>query len=272
MDNALAPQSPVLRMQRSRGRVMASWHRKDGATRLCELHQQGSARAIPLPGPEVVVLNTSGGLTGGDHFSIMLSVEADCCVTATTQTAERIYRSPGDAARIEIAMTVGPGGHLDWLPQETILFDHAHARRDTRIDLCGDAGCLMVETLVLGRAAMGETVTDVTLLDRRGIYRDGQPLHLDPVRIDRATLTPSPSGLDGARALASVVMVTRGAEDALCAARASLTEPGVRAAASAFDGKLTLRLMAGDAYPLRRQLMRLLTVLRRAPLPRVWQS
>ena len=263
---------PPTRMQRSRGEVVASWRMSGGQVRLHGLRQAGSARAIALPGPELVVLNTSGGLTGGDRLSVALDVGDGCRVTATTQTAERFYRAAEGRAQIDMSMTVGKGAHLDWLPQETILFDACAAERRTTIDLAADAGCLTLETLVMGRAAMGETLARVNLRDWRLIRRQGRPVHLEPLALDPARIGPQAAGLAGARAVSTVVMVTQGAEDAIGPARAALTEPGVTAAASGWDGRLVVRLMAPDGWPLRRQLVRLLATLRQSPLPRVWQN
>ena len=65
----------------------------------------------------------------------------------------------------------GAKGWLDWLPQETLLFHSSALHRKTRIDLAADAGCLSVETIALGRAAMGERVTSLVLQDRREVWR-----------------------------------------------------------------------------------------------------
>lgn len=245
---------------------------RGGAAVLARLEQAGSAKAIVLPGPEVVFLNTSGGLTGGDRLSYALDLPEGACVTATTQTAERLYRSAGGVARIAVRARVARGARLDWLPQETILFDCCKAHRRTTVELSQGASCLLLEALVLGRAAMGEQVRACEFRDSRMIRREGRPLHLEPLALDAARLAPGPAGLAGARALASVVFVSGGAEDALAPLRATLDEPGVRAAASGFDGRLVVRLMADDGLPLRRQILRLLAVLRAAPLPRVWQN
>lgn len=253
--------------QRSRGALAVAWV----AGRLHRLRQEGSAKGIALPGPDLVVLNTSGGLTGGDRLTIDLDTGDGARITATTQTAERLYRAAEGQADITITARVGRGSRLDWLPQETILFDGSHARRSTTIDLAADAACLTCETLVLGRAAMGETVARLSLHDTRRITRAGRPVHLDPFVLETTRLG-APAGPADARALCTVVLAAQGAEDATTPARATLTEPGVTAAASGWDGRLVVRLMAADAFPLRRQLVRLLATLRGAPLPRVWQG
>jgi urease accessory protein len=252
---------PIL--QRTRGEALAAF----GPRGLMRLRQQGSAKAI-LPhvggaAPEVVFLNTSGGLTAGDRLSYATEVPAGMRLTATTQTAERAYRAEGGTATVRVTHRVE--GWLDWLPQETILFDRAGLCRTTDIDLGPDAGCLALEMVVLGRAAMGERVAKVAFRDRRVIRRAGRPVVVEPLGFDDAALRSGAAGLDGARAFASIVMVGRGAEDAAGPVRAA------GAAASGFDGRLCVRMMAGDGLPLRRQVAAVLAVLRKGPLPRVWQ-
>lgn len=146
-------------MQRSHGTAHLSF-RADGARiALGDLRQQGSAKVLlPHVGavPEAVFLNTSGGITGGDRLRYGLDLGAGVRAVATTQTAERAYRASAGVGRMEVALTVGAGGWLDWLPQETILFQGSALHRETMVDLAGAAGCLVLESVVLGRAAMGE--------------------------------------------------------------------------------------------------------------------
>lgn len=268
---------PERLMQRSRGRAGISFALRDGAVRLVDLHQQGSAKAmlprVAGPVPEVVFLNTSGGLTGGDALSYAIEVGAGARVTATTQTAERAYSSLGAQAQLTVSARVGAGGRLDWLPQETILYEAAHLRRDTIIDLAADASCLLVESVVLGRQAMGERPAIAQLSDNRRVNRDGKPVWVERQRIDQHFLRDSenPALLSGARAFAVVALVAPGAEDALNPVRKVLDEAGCSAAASGWDGKCLVRVTAGDGWPLKRQLARVLAVLSGRPLPRVWQ-
>jgi len=259
------------RHQRARGEARVTFAQCAGKTALRGLRQQGSAKAIILHGPEVVFLNTAGGLTGGDRLRYALELGEGARAVATTQTAERIYRAGEGCARIDICLDVGAGGHLDWLPQETILFDASAAERRSTITLAQGAGCLALEAIVLGRAAMGETVRQIAFHDHRQIRRGDRPVFVEPLMLDTARLGAGAAVLDGARAFASLVLIAPGCEDALATARGALGEPGVRGGASGFDGKLVVRLMAGDGWPLRRQIARLLAALRRAPLPRVWQ-
>lgn len=266
---------PVPLHQRSHGAAHVGLLPGPAGARLDRLHQAGSAKAFVHPGasgPEVVFLNTSGGLAGGDTLAYRLDLAAGCRATATTQTAERAYRSIDSAAHVTVSHTVGVGAHLDWLPQETILYDRSHLNRETVIELAQDASCLMLEAIVLGRAAMGETLTEVVLRDTRRIMRAGRPVLIEPLQIGTEALTAGPAVLGDARAFATLALVVQGAEDAVGRARAELTEGGVTGGVSGFDGKLMIRLMAGDGWPLKRQIMRLVSVLRPGPLPRVWQN
>lgn len=267
--------TPATPMQRSHGSAFASFRCLDGRARLVDLAQSGSAKAM-LPRvsgvPEVVFLNTSGGLTDGDLLSYRLDLQAGCKVTATTQTAERVYASRGAAARAKVSAVVGAGGHLDWLPQETILFESSHLARDTQVDLAADASCLLSEIIILGRHAMGESLTAARLTDARMVRRLGVPVWAETVRIDADVLANASAALLGqARGFAVIALIAQGAEDALPRLRAALTVAGCEAAASGWDGKCLARIMARDGWPLKQQVALALAALRAGPLPRVWQ-
>jgi urease accessory protein len=261
------------RHQRVAGRAAVSF--APGA-RLVGLSQSGAAKAM-LPrmhgrAPEVVFLNTAGGLTGGDVLDFAVDLDGGTAV-ATTQTAERAYRSAGGVARMTTRLRLGAGATLHWLPQEVILFDGAALERGLEVDMAEDATLILLETLVLGRAAMGETVRRLHLRDRRVVRRGGRPVLIEGVRLDDADLTRAgAAGLHGARAVASLSLLAVDAEDRLAAIRAVLPADGsVRAAASAWDGRLTVRFAAPEAWPLRRAVARTVAALTRLPLPRVWQ-
>lgn len=265
---------PAPTAERSYGTARLGFRRAGPRTRLEDLHQSGSAKAFvhwSERGPDVVFLNTSGGMTGGDQLSYAVTLGEGCRVTATTQTAERAYRSIDGTARVDVRHYVGATAHLDWLPQETILFDHSALDRRTEITLGPGASCLLLEAVVLGRAAMGETVRTLTLSDRRTVTREGIPVLFEPLSLASPALQAGRGILQGASAFASLAFVAQGAEARLSAVREILDEEGVRSGASGFDGKLTVRLMAGNGWPMRRQILRVLAVLRDDPPPRVWQ-
>ncbi len=266
--------------QRVRGRAEVALVTGPRAPRLTRLFQQGSAKAM-LPRvhadrPEIVFLNTAGGLTGGDDLHLSLSLGDGVRAVATTQTAERAYASLGAPARMTVRMEAGAGSVLHWLPQETILFDRSALHRRTEIDLAGDADLVMGETLVLGRAAMGETLTRLICRDLRCVRRDGRPVLIDPFRLTTDALLQrvGPAMLRDAVAVAMLARVAPAADDGIGVVRAALADLpcGVRAAASGWDGRLVVRLMASDAHALRRVVARVLTVMTGRALPRVWAT
>lgn len=261
-------------MQRTRGRAAVRLGPPGPGGGLRNLHQSGSAKAflprIHAPAPEVVFLNTAGGLTGGDRLSFALGLEDGARATGTTQTAERIYASAGGLAHVDVRLTLASGAVLHWLPQETILFDGAALARRTEADLAGDATLLLAECIVLGRAAMGEVIHRIDVSDWRCIRRAGVPVLVEPLRLTAATLGAGAAALNGARAFATIALIGPGAEDMLGPVRAALPE-GIEAAASAWDGKCVIRLLGPDLFPVRRAMAAVLTLLRGGPLPRVWQ-
>src|SRR5215472_5552396 len=133
----------VFAANRARGAVAFDVRLQDGATRRGALHESGSLR-VRFPSPEgnglsAVLVNTAGGIAGGDRFDVEIAVNEGARLTLTTAAAEKIYRAPAEAARLNIALKVTAGAHLDWLPQETILFDRAKISRDIDIDLAESA-------------------------------------------------------------------------------------------------------------------------------------
>lgn len=269
---------PTETLQRARGRAEAAVRLADGAVRLERLYQQGAAKLRlprnPDPTPEAVFINTAGGLAGGDRFEVGFAAGPGAALVATTQAAERVYRSTGATARVALRLRAEAGARLDWLPQETILFDRGRLERRLDLDMAADARVTLLESFALGRAAMGETVRSGHFVDQWRLRRDGRLVHAEALRLsgDFAPLA-GPALLAGARAGATLVHLAPGADDRLDAARALLAaaaDPAVAAAASAKPGLLILRFLAPDHAPLRATLARFLAAFRGAPPPRVW--
>ena len=246
-----------------------------GASRLGDLRQEGSLRAL-LPRPrgtalEAVLLNTAGGLTGGDRMRLEARAGAGARLVLSTQAAERAYRAPGEAAaRVETRLCAEAGGRIDWLPQETILFDGARLERRLSVTLWGDATALLVEPILFGRLARGEEVRSGAFADRWELRRDGRLLFADRLRIggDMAGTLDRMAVAGGARAMASVLFAGPAAASHLGAVRAML--PRAAGASLIEDGLLLVRLLAPDGFALRRSLVPLITRLGGMALPRVW--
>src|SRR3954470_11141482 len=160
----------------------------DGATRRRKLHESGSLR-VRFPSPEgqglsAVFVNTAGGIAGGDRFEVDIAGGEGSRLTVTTAAAEKIYRSHGPAAQIDIVLKAAAGAHLAWLPQETILFDQARISRRIDIDLAETASLLLCEIVVFGRAAMGEKMLSGSFVDRWRLRRGGRLVFAETVRLD----------------------------------------------------------------------------------------
>ena len=268
-------------LQRARGAAMVRVRAElGGATRLERLFQDGCAKirlprsaqvaAVGAEGVEAVLINTSGGMTGGDRLAWSAEAGAGARLTLTTQACEKIYRAQDDRAEVAVALNAGSGALIEWLPQETILFDGGALERRLEADLASGARLLAVEAVVLGRTAMGERVRRGLLRDRWRIRRAGRLVFAEELRLDGdlAGLSARPTALAGACAFATLLWVADEAEAALPAVRAALGPGG---GASAFDGKLVARIVAKDGLALRRALLPALEALRGHPLPRVWR-
>ena len=199
-------------MQRAEGRVRLAFHAKAGATRIETLFQEGCAKArLPSPlrnaAPEAILINTAGGLAGGDRLATEIELAAGASAVATTQACERVYRSTGPAVTVSARLRLSGGARLAWLPQETILFDGCRLERSLEADLDGNAELLAVEAFLFGRMAMGETVRSGGLHDRWRIRREGRLIFADDLRIEGriAGQIERAAVLDGNAALATVL-------------------------------------------------------------------
>jgi urease accessory protein len=265
------------KLQRAHGESRVAFAVRDGTTRLADLHQRDPCRVLfpdPEPGdsPEAVLVTTSGGVTGGDELKMAIEVGAGGRAIAATQAAEKIYRAARttEHCSMEIAVEVGEGAALDWLPQETIVFEGARLKRRTIADVAAGGSLLACEMVVLGRAASGERFTDGLLLDAWSVRRAGRLAWTDTLRIEGET--PSGAGFGAANALATVIGVRDAPGPSFEKARGLLEQAGaVRAAVTLVNGVMVARLL-GPATPVRAALVRFLSDLRGCRLPRVWHG
>ncbi|TFV70670.1 urease accessory protein UreD [Bradyrhizobium frederickii] len=271
--DALATSS-VFEANRARGAVRFEVHAREGATRRGALHESGSLR-VRFPSPEDqglsgVFVNTAGGVAGGDSFDIDVTAGEGSRLTLTTAAAEKVYRAPGPAAQLNIALQVGAEAHLSWLPQETILFDRARVQRRFDIALDETASLLLCEIVVFGRTAMGERMEQGEFVDRWRLRRGGRLVFAETVRLDGdigAKLARSAIAKGGA-AIGTALIVP--GDEALVerireASESFAGEVGI----SAWNGVAMARFCAQDAARLRADMM---AVLARtgAALPRLW--
>ena len=261
---------------RARGQLRAAFAAAGGVTSLMRLHEAGGLR-LRCPrvsgGCEAVSINTGGGMAGGDTARCAYEVGAAARVTFTSQAAEKVYRSDGDAADVRVSLRLAAGARAEWLPQETILFDGARLDRRIDIDMAGDATLMLMESTVFGRLAMGEQLRLGRFTDNWRVRRDGQLVLAEALRLEGpvADLLDRPALGQGARAVAGFLIIAPDAGARLGEVRALLADATFPHGVSAWNTMLLARLAAPSPEALRAAIVRLLSGLRGRSAPRVWQ-
>jgi len=257
------------------GSIVLAVRASAGVTRRSRLREEGPLR-VRCPGPasaelEAVIVNTAGGVAGGDRFTLGVTVEPEARLIVTTAAAEKVYRTLAPQARIDVKLDVAAGGSLAWLPQETILFDRARLKRSIDVDLAEDARLVLAEAIVFGRSGMGEVVHDGFLFDRWRLRRGGRLMHAEALRLDGAVASrlAQPAVANGGIAVATVLVVP-GDEGTAAGVRALGDRFRGEVGVSAWNGLAAVRLCAADGEALRHDLVAVLAAVRGAPLPRLW--
>ncbi|CAN7388947.1 urease accessory protein UreD [Pararhizobium sp. LjRoot238] len=250
-----------------------------GRTRLAEFYQEGCAK-IRLPDTfdatmEAVLINSSGGLTGGDRMEWEFSAGEGTHLTLTTQACEKIYKASAGTAAVTATIAVGAGATVHWLPQETILFDRASLSRRLDVDIAEGGEFLAVEAILLGRKAMGEVMRTGLFQDCWRIRKGGVLLHAENLRLngDVAALTQEAATLGGQVAFATLFYSGMDCEQQVEKLRALIggANGGISHYQVAGQDKLIARLVAADGFALRKILIPVISHLRKgASVPKVW--
>ena len=272
MAAALHSNADIFAANRARGRIALGVAAHAGRTRRARVHEDGSLR-VRFPNAtgealEAVIVNTGGGMTGGDRFAVEIALGQGAQLLAGSAAAEKIYRSTGPAAEMTLKLELGAGAELAWLPQETILFDRARLARRIDVELAAGASLLLAEAVVFGRAAMGETMEQGLFTDHWRVRRAGKLVFADSVRLDGkvAAKLGAAAAAGGGIAIATV-LVTPAGEGTLASLRA--LEFAGEVGISAWNGIAVARLVARDGARLRHDLISVLAALR-AQVPRLW--
>lgn len=263
----------IFAANRARGRLSLSVATNGGVTRRARVLEEGPLR-VRCPGPpsrvlEAVIVNTAGGIAGGDQLDVDVNVGPGASLAMTSAAAEKVYRTLAPAATIHVHLTAEAGAALTWLPQETILFDRARLRRTIDVDLAEDASLVLGEALVFGRAAMGETVEEGGLFDRWRIRREGSLVYAETVRLDDFIQTRLRERAVTAGGGAIATLFVAPADDTRIAPIRALTDWRGETAVSAWNGFALARFVAPDGAALRHDLMATLAALGTA-VPRLW--
>jgi urease accessory protein len=259
-----------------------------GVTRLDHLYQRDPLRVLfPASAegdpPLAVLLTTSGGLVAGDRLDISIRAGPGAAAHVTAAAAEKIYRSTGPTTTIRQSVAIAAGAILEFLPQETILFEGARLRRETTIDLEPGAAFLGGDIVVFGRRARGERFTTGFLREVWEVRREGRLVWGDALHLegDIAAIIDDPACFDGAAAFATMILVPVGRDLSSLIERAREVQSadavdGAEAGVTCVAGLVIARWLAADAAVLRRAYADLACHLRQAAmglppsLPRLW--
>jgi urease accessory protein len=151
-------------------------------------------------------LHPPGGIVGGDRLRIEARVDGAAHALLTTPAATKVYRTAGPAALQESMLAVARGGVLEWLPQETILYDGADVALATRVDLESGARFLGLDVVCFGLPARGEGFARGRCRQHIEVFRDGRPVLLERGRFDGGSAVHDACwGLAGATVLGTFI-------------------------------------------------------------------
>lgn len=203
-------------------KVQNGWHgylnltyaNRSGATQIIRNQMQAPLkvqRPFYPEGKEVchsVILHTAGGVVGGDRLSSNFHLEPNAKALITTAAAGKIYRSSGLESQQNIDIKLESGANLEWLPQETIVFDGAIYRQDLRVELAPLARILLWEIVRFGRSARGEKFLSGKWRSHTEIWQQNNPLWVDrQLLCGGEKMLESPHGLAGKPVVATLAWV-----------------------------------------------------------------
>lgn len=227
----------------------------------------------------VYLVHPPGGIVGGDQLQLDAVLDEGAQALITTPAATKFYRSAGPRAELRQSLQVGDGASLEWLPQETIVFDSACADTCTRVELTGSARFIGWEVLCLGRPASGDAYCHGQLRQAFEVWRDGGPVFVERARLDGGSrVLAEPWGL--ARHPVTATLIASGADDTQLAAARAVLAPAddERCAATLMNDLLVCRYLGRSAERARRRLtdvwaaLRPLSLGRTAAEPRIWRT
>jgi len=270
-------------LQRAKGSALIVLSGSEKGTRIVDVFQRAPIRvmfprATGRAVEEAVLINTAGGLAGGDRLEIGVAALSTASIAVTSQAAEKVYRALSEPARITTKLRASDDAKLAWLPQETILFDRARLHRQTEIELSAGAELLALEWLILGRAAHGEKIGGGHISDSWHVKRDGRLVWADCFRVTDGTFAHlhRDALLANCKAVATLIYFGPDLRIRLESLRDILPSLECRCAATLVGGLIVVRLAARVSSDLRSALRNLLQQFSRQPasspfhVPKMW--
>jgi urease accessory protein len=238
------------------GRMVLSGSEK--GTRIMDVFERSPIRIIfprDIHGAvqEAVLVNTAGGIAGGDRLDIAVTALANASIAVTSQAAEKVYRALNEPARITTRLRALEVAKLAWLPQETIVFNWARLSRLTEIEISSGAELLALEWLVLGRAAHGEEMSGGHITDSWRVKKDDRLIWADSFRITDGTFAHlhRKALLANCKAVATLIYFGPCLEAKLEFLRELTLSLQCRCAATLVSGLIIVRFAATVSYDLK---------------------
>ena len=233
-----------------------------------DVYQKSPIRVLfpRMAGPQVeeaVLVNTSGGIAGGDRLESSVTAMDNASITVTTQAAEKVYRAINESAHITTTLRACDSAKLAWLPQETIVFNRARVCRRTHIEVSSGSQLLALEWLVLGRAAHGEKISAGDIMDSWRVRKDGRLIWADTFRAtdDVLPYLSRKALLSDCTALATLLYFGPDLEERLQVIRGLASSLECQCAATLVGALIVVRFAARSSFELRAALRSLLQAL-----------
>jgi len=226
-----------------------------------------------------IIVHPPAGIVGGDMLQLDIDVDAGACAQITTPGAAKWYRSSGAAGRQDVAARVHAGSTLEWLPQESIVFDGAIAGLHNRVDLEGDATFIGWDVVCLGRSASGERFERGNLRQSLVVARDGVEIFVERASLAGGdALLESAVGLNGAVVFGTFIAAVSAVPDSLLAACRGIAAVDGDTGVTRMRGCVVGRYRGMSAQAARAYFVQLwcavrpIAMRRDAVMPRIWAT
>jgi urease accessory protein len=202
---------------------------------------------------EAVLVNTAGGIAGGDRLEIAVTALANASIAVTSQAAEKVYRALNKPARITTRLKAFEVAKLAWLPQETIVFNWGRLSRETEIEISSGAELLALEWLVLGRAARGEKIAGGHITESWRVKKDDRLIWADSFRLTDEIFAQlhRKALLSNCKAIATLIYFGPGLDSRLELMRDVGVSLRCQCAATAVSELIIVRFAATTSYDLK---------------------
>jgi len=242
-------------------------------------YQSGSAKVFyhkhDQPIKELILVNTAGGLTSGDKFNYNVDIIKNSNIFVTTQTAERVYKGLEDNAKININLTVDNSSKLFWIPQELILFNFCNFTRNIEVNIQPNSNFLMAESMIFGRTAMGEILEKGFVKDNWKIFLNDKLIHAEAISLSdniKDNLSNIASAQDGV-AVSNIFIYGKNfftKENDLM--KLIKNSDKVLLSHSIWNDKILIRIVAKEAFNLKKIQKKIILLFSENILPKVWNN